>query len=135
LLFTSFFQKKGKILNLNLDYIALISGVLQGFSVIPGLSRSGSTIFGLSLGKINPSEILKYSYMMSAPVILASSSYLMLKNPVLISQGWISLIFSFLVGLVSLHFLMKISQRINFSKFALIFGILCLFGAAIGFIL
>jgi len=135
LLFTSFFQRKGKTFNISLDRLALITGILQGFSVIPGLSRSGSTIFGLSLGKINPSEILKYSYMMSAPVVLASSSYLMLKNPALISQGWVSLIFSFLIGLISLHFLIKISQRINFSKFTLIFGILCLFGAAIGFIL
>jgi len=135
LLFTSFFQRKGKTFNIGLDRLALITGILQGFSVIPGLSRSGSTIFGLSLGKINPSEILKYSYMMSAPVVLASSSYLMLKNPALISQGWVSLIFSFLIGLISLHFLIKISQRINFSKFTLIFGILCLFGAAIGFIL
>ena len=135
LLFTSFLQRKGKTFDLSLDRLALITGALQGLSVIPGLSRSGSTIFGLSLSKINPTEILKYSYMMSAPVVLASSSYLMIKNPALISDGWISLIFSFLIGLISLHFLIKISQRINFSKFALIFGILCLFGAAIGFVL
>ena len=129
LLLTSFLQKRRKNFNLNFNQLAVFSGILQGFSVIPGLSRSGSTIFGLSLGKKNPSEILKISYMMSAPVIFLATFYLYFKNPVLISECWISLIFSFLVGILTLHYLMKFSQRINFSKFALIFGLLCFLGA------
>ena len=133
LLFTAFFQKTKRKLNLNLNQIAVISGFLQGLSVIPGLSRSGSTIFSLSLGKLAPSQILKISYMMSAPVVLASTVYLGIQEPVLFFQGWPALIFSFLVGLATLHFLIKVSQKIDFSKFALIFGILCLIGAVIAF--
>ncbi len=129
LLLTSFLQKRRKSFNLNLNQLAIFSGILQGFSVIPGLSRSGSTIFGLSLGKKNPSEILKISYMMSAPVIFLASFYVYFKNPILINEGWISLIFSFLVGIFTLHYLIKFSQRIDFSKFTLIFGILCFLGA------
>ena len=146
LLFTAYFQRTttaGKPsrrtgwlpakVNLNFSQLAVISGFLQGLSVIPGLSRSGSTIFGLSLGKIKPPQILKISYMMSLPAVIASSLYLFFKNPVLICEGGIPLFFSFSIGILSLHFLIKLSQRINFSKFALIFGILCLIGAAIGF--
>ena len=82
-----------------------MAGFLQGLAVIPGLSRSGSTIFGLSLGKFDSAQILKISYMMSGPIVLASSAYLFLKNPVLVFEAWPSLISSFLVGLISLHFL------------------------------
>ena len=138
LLITGFLQKTKKSFNFNLNLfkIAAISGFLQGLSVIPGLSRSGSTIFGLSLTQENPSKILKLSYMMSAPVVLASSIYLFFKNPVLITGGtFVSLIFSFLVGIFTLHYLIKFSQKINFSKFAFIFGLLCLLGALFSFLI
>lgn len=134
LLATAFFQKKGKKFDISWDKLAVISGILQGLSIIPGLSRSGSTIFSLSLGKIAPSEILKISYMMSAPVVLASSLYLFLKNPILLFETWPALVLSFLVGLGSLHFLIRLAQRIDFFKFVLFFGLLCLLGGFLGFI-
>ena len=134
LLFTSFFQRKKLKIEIEEKKLAVLVGILQGFSVIPGLSRSGSTIFGLSFGKFSPSEILKISYMMSAPAVLASSFYFYLKEPNLFSFSFEALIFSFLTGILTLHFLMKFSQKINFSKFTLIFGLLCIFGALLGFI-
>ena len=133
LLLTAYFQKKGKKLEIGFNKLAIITGFLQGLAVIPGFSRSGATIFGLSLGKLSPSEILKISYMMSVPVVLASSSYFFLTNSGLIFAAWPALVFSFLVGLGSLHFLITIANKIDFSKFALIFGLLCLLGAIVGF--
>ena len=135
LLLTAYFYKTKRISEIGFNKLAIITGFLQGLAVIPGLSRSGSTIFGLSLGKIAPSEILKISYMMSAPVVFAMSIYLFLKNPVLIIEGWPSLISSFLVGFLSLHFLINLAKKINFFKFTLIFGLLCFLGAAIGFLI
>ena len=134
LLFTAYFQRKKMSLSISSDKLAIITGFLQGLAVIPGLSRSGATIFGLSLGKISPTEILKISYMMSAPVVLSSTIYLFFKNPTLVLEGWPALISSFLVGILSLAFLIRISQRINFFKFVIIFASLCFLGAAIGFI-
>jgi undecaprenyl-diphosphatase len=133
LLFTSFFQRKKLKIEIEGKKLAVLVGILQGFSVIPGLSRSGSTIFGLSFGKFSPYEILKISYMISAPVVLVSSFYFYLKEPNLFSFSFEALIFSFLTGILTLHFLMKFSQKINFSKFTLIFGLLCILGAFIGF--
>jgi undecaprenyl-diphosphatase len=133
LLFTAYFNKKKRKFKIKFNKIAIVAGVLQGLAVIPGLSRSGSTIFGLSLGKLSPDEILKISYMMSAPVVLAGAVYVGLKNP-LVAAGWPALIASFAVGLLSLHALIKISRKINFAVFALVFGILCLVGAAIRFL-
>jgi len=133
LLLTSYFHKANNSWGIGTGRVAVVSGLLQGLSVIPGLSRSGSTIFGLSLGRLKPSEILKYSFMMSVPVILASGLYVLAANPVLV-DGWPSLLSSFFVGLFSLHVLMRFSQRINFFRFTLVFAVLCFIGAVISFI-
>lgn len=134
LLLTAYLHKTKKSLKISFGKLALISGFLQGLSVIPGLSRSGSTIFGLSLRESSPAETLKVSYMMSVPVILLSSCYLFLESPGLGFKGWPSLASGFLVGLLSLHLLINLVKRIDFFRFALIFSILCFLGAIVGFI-
>ncbi len=134
LLGTSIFHRSERSPGLSKGRLALVAGMLQGLAVIPGLSRSGSTIFGLSLGKMGPEEILKVSYMMSAPVVLVSSAYLLLGNPLLLEE-WPALAAGFLVGLVSLKALMDLGRRINFFWFTLAFAVLCFFGAGLGFLL
>jgi len=135
LLFTAYFQKRKKFLAISFNKLAVISGFLQGMAVIPGFSRSAATIFGLSLAKSSPSEILKISYIMSVPVVLASTLYLSFTRPVLIFEAWPALIPSFLVGLLTLDILLRFSQKINFFKFALFFSLLCFLGAILGFLL
>ncbi|MFO8016148.1 MAG: undecaprenyl-diphosphate phosphatase [Candidatus Woesearchaeota archaeon] len=130
LILTSFFHRTRKSLNLGMRKLAVLAGVLQGMAVIPGLSRSGSTIFGLSMGKLKPEQILRLSYMMSAPAVLASSAYLLIREPLMI-HGWPAVVSSFAAGMLALHLLMRLSQRINFFMLTLIFGILCLAGGAI----
>ena len=133
LLLTSYFHKKKYSLKIKFTNLSILSGIFQGFAVIPGLSRSGSTIFGLSLGELKPEQILKISYMMSLPVVLAAVLFILIKEPLII-KTWPALISSFLTGLLSLHILLKFAQKINFYKFTLIFAILCFIGALINFI-
>lgn len=128
LMITAYFHKKKINLKINFNQLAVVAGILQGLAVIPGLSRSGSTIFGLSLKEKNPSEVLRISYMMSAPIVLASSVFLILEKSIFTLETGLSLIFSFVVGFLSLKILIKLSQRIDFFKFALIFSLLCLIG-------
>lgn len=134
LLLTAYFQRARRFSEIGFNKLAVITGFLQGVAVIPGLSRSGATIFGLSLGERNPYEVLRISYMMSFPVVLASSIFLFLNNPTFILQGWPSLISSFLIGILSLHFLLEFANKINFFKFALVFSILCFIGAGVQFL-
>jgi undecaprenyl-diphosphatase len=132
LLLTSFFQKR-KIESdsafWDKDKLAVFAGFLQGLSVIPGLSRSGSTIFALSLGKIPPQQILRISYMMSAPAVTASTIFLILSENSFVLSAWPALVFSFLAGFLFLRLLIEFSKKIDFSRFTLVFGILCLAGA------
>jgi undecaprenyl-diphosphatase len=51
---------------------ALIVGVVQGLAIIPGISRSGSTIsIGLMLG-INRETAARYSFLLSIPAIIGA---------------------------------------------------------------
>jgi undecaprenyl-diphosphatase len=137
LIATAFFQKQGRKLNLSDNWLAVIVGLLQGFSAIPGLSRSGSTIFGLSLKESDPEKVLKTSFIISAPAVFASSAYLLLfGDKVLFSSGaFVAVFFSFIVGLASLKILLAWAKKINFFWFALVFGILCLVGGGLEFLL
>lgn len=133
LIATAFFQKKGKKMNLTVCQSALIVGLLQGLSAIPGLSRSGSTIFGLSLKESSPEKILKISFLLSVPAVLASSAYLFFfGEKVLFSFGsFISIACSFLAGIASLKILLLLAKKIDFFRFILFFGILCLVGGGL----
>lgn len=53
---------------------ALLVGFCQGCAITPGLSRSGSTIFGALCGGLKRSEAAKFSFIVSIPVILAAAA-------------------------------------------------------------
>ena len=137
LLVTAYFHKKKINWSLDQNSLAGIAGFLQGLSVIPGFSRSGSTIFGLSLSDKKPEEILRLSYLMSVPVVVAFNAYYLLFGDPTLSwrEGLIALSFSFGVGVLGLFLLLKFVKKINFFKFALFFGLVCSIGALTGFLL
>lgn len=111
------------------DKAAIIVGALQGLAIIPGLSRSASTIFALLGLGYNQETALKTSFIMSIPVVLianiATGSLGFSFKPVFL----VSLIVAFIVGLVSIDLLLKIARRVNFSVFCFIFGALSLASA------
>ncbi|MDO4581259.1 MAG: undecaprenyl-diphosphate phosphatase [Bacillota bacterium] len=52
---------------------ALLVGLFQGCAIVPGLSRSGSTIFGSLLCGLKRAEAARYSFILSIPVILGAA--------------------------------------------------------------
>ena len=54
---------------------ALCMGIMQAVAVIPGLSRSGSTIFGGTLVGAEREEVADFSFLMSLPIILGGAAY------------------------------------------------------------
>jgi undecaprenyl-diphosphatase len=129
LLFTAYFQSRKITFKWSRTKLALVSGILQGLAVIPGFSRSGATIFGLSLGNLEPKEILHLSYLMSVPAVAASTAYMLVfKGETSPTQAWPALAASFVVGLLFLDILTKFASKTNFAKFALAFAVLCFAG-------
>lgn len=58
---------------------AILIGVVQGFAVFPGLSRSGSTIAVALLLGVSVSEAFRFSFLISVPAVLGASLLELLK--------------------------------------------------------
>ncbi len=101
---------------------ALFLGVIQGLAVLPGASRSGSTIaLAMWLG-LTGSAAFRLSFLLSLPAIFGAV-LLQLRHPEVWSElgmpGLVGVTVSFVVGLVSLAGLREIVARGRFWAFAI----------------
>lgn len=100
---------------------ALAIGVAQGIAVLPGVSRSGSTIaLALWLG-VRPDRAFELSMLMSLPAVLGA---VLLELPKMAGSGNVGVaivgaVVAFGVGLVALVFLRRVVMRGHFAWFAL----------------
>ncbi|MEM2112290.1 MAG: undecaprenyl-diphosphate phosphatase [Candidatus Bathyarchaeia archaeon] len=115
----------------------LLLGVAQGFSAFPGVSRSGITTFALLFRRFRNQTALKLSFLMSVPAILAAEIGLSLLSGLPKVNVWditLACVSSFISGLISIHILLKIAQKINFWLFCITIGVLALI-PLLGFLL
>ncbi len=59
---------------------ALVVGLVQAFALIPGVSRSGSTIIASRVMGLNPKSAAEYSFMVSIPIMLGLLGKLLIKD-------------------------------------------------------
>ncbi len=103
---------------------SVILGFVQAIAALPGLSRSGMTVSALLLRKFNDTTALKLSFLMSIPIVLIGNIFLNINDFTFTSTAIYGLLASFVFGLLTIGFLMRLSKKINFAWFALIFAIL-----------
>ena len=101
---------------------ALIIGLCQGMAVMPGISRSGSTIAaGLFLG-IDRETSARFSFLLSIPAImgaeLVSMKDFFAQNISLDMATVYGTLVSFIVGYAALIVLMKVVKKGRFHLFA-----------------
>ena len=123
-------MKKGGKGGVNLKSSFLV-GTLQGLAAIPGISRSGSTIFAGIISGASRRESFEFSFLVSVPAILGAN---LLKVGDIFS-GKVELlhllsggVLAFISGLFSLFFLEKTlvkGRLIIFSPYLLVLSILC----------
>ena len=106
----------------------LVIGFSQALAVIPGFSRSGTTIFAARLMGLSKEAATKFTFLMSVPIIMGAT---ILKIPKLSLSVdvVIGIIVSFVVGLLSIKFLLGYVKKHDFSIFAvyrIIFAIIIL---------
>ena len=82
---------------------AISVGFIQALSLIPGVSRSGSTILGGMLLGMKRETAMSFSFLLAIPTMTAASGYTLLKEYSSLSFDGLSLIFvgfiiSFIVG-------------------------------------
>lgn len=105
---------------------SILTGIAQGLAVLPGLSRSGITVSTLLLKKIDDTTALRLSFLLSLPIVLIGNIFLNLPDIATTFTYFsiIGLFTSFIFGLLTIHGLMKLSKKINFAWFVLVFAIL-----------
>ena len=109
--------------------VSIITGILQGLAVIPGISRSGITTSYLLFMKFSPSTALRLSFIMSIPAVLLANLYVIVFEGIQDLQYIeliIAIMFSCISGLISISSFIKIAQRIKFWIFSMIVGVLLL---------
>ena len=106
---------------------SLVTGIAQGFSVLPGISRSGMTISTLLFFRYSAAQALKLSFLLSIPAVFIAELAILITGKVSLGAGDIvSVVSAFSVGLLSIYLVMKLSARIPFWGFCIAFGLLSL---------
>jgi undecaprenyl-diphosphatase len=114
---------------------ALGLGVVQGLSIIPGLSRSGVTTTLLLVRGYSPPESLRVSFLMSIPASFAASLGLMLIEDVAVTQAsLISISVAAMTGFLALGALVRVAERVSFWKVCVGLGVVALLGLVPGLV-
>ena len=106
---------------------ALVIGAYQVLSLIPGTSRSGSTILGGMLHGVSRTAAAEFSFFMAIPVMLGASGLKALKfilagfsaTGMEIALLLVGMIVSFVVSLLAIRFLMDFVKRHDFKPFGI----------------
>ncbi len=99
---------------------ALLIGCAQVFSIFRGISRSGSTISSGLLFGLDEKTAVKFSFLMSIPVVLGAN-ILTIGTNTLPAKFILPAFVSFIFGLLSIHVLLKfvLKSKKNLRWFAL----------------
>lgn len=110
---------------------ALVMGLFQGIGMIPGISRSGSTILGGVSTGLNKSTAARFSFMMSAPAILGSllmegkdAAELGYIKDIAVIPSLIGVVIAAIVGYLSIRLMLRIIAKIPLSWFALYLAVI-----------
>lgn len=104
---------------------ALTMGVFQAIALLPGVSRSGSTLLGGVISSLDRRKAARFSFMMSAPAILGS---FVMEGKDAVAQGGLSslfgadtlvgMVFAAVFGFLAIRYMLRLIERISFYKFA-----------------
>ena len=101
---------------------SILIGIAQSLAILPGISRSGSTIAAAILLKIEPSRAAEFSFLLAIPAIIGATIFKF--DDILASDSDIMLtyfagaVMAFASSLVAIRLLMSIIRKGRFEYFA-----------------
>ncbi|MEC7713136.1 MAG: undecaprenyl-diphosphate phosphatase [Candidatus Thermoplasmatota archaeon] len=120
----------------NLSFLkAFYIGIVQGLSILPGISRSGTTIAFLRIFGLEPIKAAKFSFLIFIPAIIGATFLKLNEAEATLEEvGLISIILGFSASVISsflsIKFLLTIinNQKFHyFTPYCLIVGIFLVF--------
>jgi undecaprenyl-diphosphatase len=121
---------------------ALKLGLAQAVALIPGMSRSGSTIIGGLFFGLSRKAAAEFSFFLAVPTLGIASIYSMYKDRALLSMddmgAWIvGFIFAFISAMIAVRALIRYVSHHDFTIFAwyrIAFGVIVLITAYTGLV-
>jgi len=106
---------------------AVFAGAAQGISIIPGISRSGTTIAALVIRDIEQELVLKLSFMMSIPAVIGANIIEFSSEKTSFEPSYLfGIAAAFLAGFLTMKYLIEISKKLSFSNFCIVLGAVAL---------
>ena len=141
LLVTQFLTRKIKIGEpLNYKKAALV-GLAQGIAILPGISRSGSTICAALLNKTDREEAADFSFIISLPIIIASAVFDIIdlagsggNVANALSLPWLAILLAFVIAFVVGVFCVKFMRRLTKKNILWPFSVYLIIIATLAFI-
>ena len=131
-------SEKKKSVYLTTDHIsyrgAFKIGLIQCFSMIPGISRAAATIFGGVSAGFDRKQAAEFSFLLAIPTMFAATGYDLLKTGMAFSNDeWVLLliggVFAFVSALIAVKAFIAFLTRYGFKHFGyyrIILGVLFL---------
>ena len=121
---------------------ALKVGLVQCLALIPGMSRSGSTIIGGMVMGLSRKAATDFSFFLAMPTLIGAGVYSLYKERALLSMAdvplfAVGLIFSFISAWLCVRWLLRFISSNSFVPFAwyrIVFGIIVLVTAYTGIV-
>ncbi len=100
----------------------ILIGFFQCLALVPGVSRSGATISGGLISGLSRDEAVRFSFLLSIPVLFGSGLKKLFEIRGDLSSGlglplFLGSVVAFLVGLLSIQFLIKYLKNHNLNLF------------------
>ncbi len=116
-----FAGRRGKILGLSVGQAVLV-GVIQSLSLLPGVSRAAAALFGAQLMGLSRREAAEFSFLLALPTLGAASLYKLWKSPVALAGAnadmlAMGVLVSFLVALLAMRLLVDLWVRYGMALF------------------
>lgn len=124
LVFAEIYSKKNALENKVGVKQALYMGAGQALGVLPGLSRSGTTITFGTIAKTEKSQNANFTFLMSIPIIIAAAA---LEGLTVIKEGAgeisvlpliLGILTAAICGYIAIKFMLKIIKKANYKWFS-----------------
>ncbi len=113
----------------------LVVGAVQGVALIPGVSRSGTTVGALLIEGVEEEDALRGSFLLSVPAVIGGNLLTIIVDAIqgefsLAGIPWygmiLAIVISGVVGYFTIDFFLWVARKINFGWFCIGVGALAL---------
>ena len=113
---------------------AFFIGLIQCFSMIPGVSRAAATIIGGVFNGLDKKQATEFSFLLAVPTMFAATGYDLIKTPVIFTKHEVTLlVIGFFIAMITAWIAVKIFLKIvenygfkYFGYYRIIIGIIFL---------